>query len=563
MSKLILSKLPCPNQSCSSTDAFHIYEDDGLFNGYCFSCTEFFKDRVCREIISDELLTNVHEHGIINSNTIEHTIGIPTGKSIHLPTKENIDSNTYSNPKGVPMDKPYRGLTLKTLEKFNVSGDGKNVYYDYGDGVVKRRVIATKEFSSSPAGRLQSRPLFGVSLFPKSSAKIITITEGEDDAMSVWQMMGDYPVVSLKSGSSVAKDIAANLEYLNSFEQINLCFDNDKVGKKATEVAAQMFPPDKVRVVTLDRFKDANDYLTNNAEKEFARHWWNASKYRPENIVSSHARVREILEEPDAEIIADYPFPSLNEMTFGLRAGECVLWKAQEKIGKTEIIRCIEQHLLKTTDHNIGIIHLEESESRSIKGFASYVLEAPVHLPTNTFTNDEIFEAYCKLTKRDDRVHFYRHFGSDDPDTILNACRYLATACGCRVIFLDHISMVVSGHKDEGDERRKLDRISTELATQARELNYNLQFISHVNDQGQTRGSRYLPKVADLVIDLERDKQDPCPIKKNTTKLTIVDNRFAGMSGVCCDVYFNPETFTINELSEEELSERVETSAPF
>lgn len=553
MSTTVKAKLPCPSQDCQSSDAFHIYANDDLYNGYCFSCEQWQDDRKCREVLEDYPLTTQEKYVKLNY-TIGNTTGKPT-TDLSIVTKNKIKKGTVIGT--------YRGLTKETLEFFNCVYDGDQVVYDYTDGCAKVRTIKDKNFSVFPSGKFASSPLFGMNLFAKSSSKIITITEGEDDAMSVWQMMGNYPVVSLKSGSSVTKDIANNLDYLNSFEQINLCFDNDKVGKKATDAAAKLFPPNKVFVVSLDRFKDANDYLTNNAQKEFARHWWNASKYRPENIVSSFDAVRSILDEPDAEIIADYPFESLNEMTFGLRGGETVLWKAPEKIGKTEVMRCIEQHILKTTDHNIGVIHLEESEARSIKGFASYVLEKPVHLPSSKETPDEIFEAYKKLAKRNDRVHFYRHFGSDDPDTILNAVRYLAAGCNCRVIFLDHISMVVSGHKDEGDERRKLDRISTELATQARELNYNLQFISHVNDQGQTRGSRYLPKVADLVLNLERDKEDPCPIKRNTTKLTITDNRFAGMSGPCAQLYFDPEKYTLHEASEEELSQKVETIAPF
>jgi hypothetical protein len=69
---------------------------------------------------------------------------------------------------------------------------------------------------------------------------------------------------------------------------------------------------------------------------------------------------------------------------------------------------------------------------------------------------------------------------------------------------LDHISWLATGTDDE-DERRKLDRVSQKLKLLAKELRFCLVMISHVNDDGKTRGSRNISKVANTVISLERD----------------------------------------------------------
>ena len=58
--------------------------------------------------------------------------------------------------------------------------------------------------------------LFGQHLF--EGGKKITVTEGEIDAMTVYQANGGYPVVSLNGGTgNVVKNIKHNLEWLCGF----------------------------------------------------------------------------------------------------------------------------------------------------------------------------------------------------------------------------------------------------------------------------------------------------------------------------------------------------------
>jgi hypothetical protein len=212
----------------------------------------------------------------------------------------------------------------------------------------------------------------------------------------------------------------------------------------------------------------------------------------------------------------------------------------------TEIIRAIEYHLLKTTDHKIGIIHLEEEERRTLCGLVGYHVKKPVHLPDSGFSNEDILKSYKELTKEEDRVHVYGHFGSDDPDIILDIIRHLVVVSGCKFVFLDHITMLVTGFEDE-DERKKLDYISTKLAMMTRELNFTLFLISHVNDDGKTRGSRNIAKVADLIVALDRDIEHADPEIRNTTNITVKGNRFSGRSGPACPLFFSTESYTLSE----------------
>lgn len=506
--------MPCPK--CGSSDARSYYGDG---HEHCYSC-------------GDHTGTNNEEEVV---------------------TRTEIKELKFSE---------YRGLTQATCSKFGIvsaydnSGQRHHVRLPYtSDGTVyKLRPMDRKTFPLI-GDKHKRLALFGMDKFPAGSAKTITITEGEVDAASVYQMMGDFPVVSIKGASSAKTDCQEAYDYLNSFETIVLALDADEHGEKASRDIAGIFNPNKIKFAKLDpQYKDANAYLQAGKQAEFKKVWWAAEKYKPKGIIESFNEVEGALRSSDAEPIAEYPYPTLQEMTLGIRPGEIVLWKALEKVGKTEILRGIEYHLIKNTDINIGIIHLEEPEKRSIQGLLSYEFDTPLHLPHHTVSVDDQVARYRDMVGREGRVYYYTHFGSDDPDVILDMVRYLVTVCECKVIFLDHITMIVTGHETD-DERRKLDYISTRLATMCVDLKFNLQLVSHVNDQGQTRGSRNISKVANTYIMLDRNPEATDDMERNTTRLTIQGNRFSGRTGPAGQLLFDPLTYKIRE--------RMEYDTPF
>jgi twinkle protein len=235
-------------------------------------------------------------------------------------------------------------------------------------------------------------------------------------------------------------------------------------------------------------------------------------------------------------------------MTYGIRRGESVLLTAQEGVGKTELMRAIEKQLLEKTDAPIGSIFLEEPKRRHLQGLAGLELRRPVHLPDSGCTTDEILQALKKCIGRDDRLHIYSHFGSDDPDVLLDTIRFMVTARSVGYVLLDHVSMVVSGLAGE-DERRALDYIATRLEMMVKELDFSLIMVSHVNDFGQTRGSRYISKVADIRIDAKRDLLHLSENVRNTTILTVSKNRFSGRTGDAGQLLFDPYTQTFTEIA--------------
>lgn len=453
-----------------------------------------------------------------------------------------------------------RGVSEKTLRFYNckVGINPKNnevelLAFPHPNGRTLNKRLDRKEFFWTGVKSEDSDPpLFGMDKFPAGSAKAITITEGALDAASSYEMQGSkYPNVAVTSASSAKRECGQAFNYLNSFDKIYICFDNDLAGKEAAKAVARLFDFNKVYVVELQK-KDANDYIMAKSDREYEKIWWAAQRFMPEGILASYTQFDKIIDDDLEKPAAPYPFPRLQEMTYGARTGELVLLTAQEGIGKTEIMRALEYHFLKTTDDNIGIIHLEENKARTLKGLVGYEVQRPIHLPDHAISKEEIKKVLRGITKRDERVHIYSHYGSDDPDVILSTVRFMAGACGCKRIFLDHITMVVSGLAGD-DERRALDYISTRLAMMTEELDFTLFLISHVNDEGQTRGSRNISKVADLRIDMSRDLATEDPVLRNTTFLKVSKNRYAGRTGPAGSLYFDPETYVLTEQDPENI----------
>lgn len=509
----VLTHQPCP--LCHSSDAAS-FRADG--SGYCFSCN--------KNIRGVDIKTEI----VVKPEA---------------PTLSDFTTQYLG----------WRGVTSETMRFFGVQtrvlADGKphSLMLPYPGGGVKNREIAQKKFWST--GTMNAPGLFGQDRFSAGSAKAVTITEGELDALSAFQMLGSaYPAVSVRGSSSARKDCQQSFEYLNSFEKIYLCFDTDGPGKKAAQEVASLFDFNKVFEVKLDLFKDANEYLTNGKQREFKNVWWNAKRYLPAGIVSSLSEFGRILSEDQDKPSVPYPFSGLEEKTLGIRTGEFVLVTAPEGIGKTEFIRRIEHHLLRNTDASIACIHLEETQSRQLKGLAGIELRAPAHLPTGQVSVDEINATLAKLVGgRDDRLHIYSHFGSDDPDVLLETIRFLVAVAGCKYVFLDHITMVVTGLGDD-DERRMLDYLSTKLATLCHDLDFTLFCISHVNDDGKTRGSRNISKVANLRIDLNRDLVAELEEDRNKTFVTVSKNRYAGKTGPAGVLAFDVDEFMLKEAKE-------------
>ena len=523
MSQFKETKLPCP--ACNSSDARAIYQS-GV--SICFSCGDITAPNA-------------------ESSTLKPVKGsLPLVQSDpYNPVKRNISEDTarrygyglYQNDKG---------------QYWQIAP-----YYDPATGqlVAQKMRSADKHFMIT--GDAKRMGLFGIQL-ARRGGKMIIITEGEIDAMSCSQAMGNtWPAVSLPNGAGNLQALKDSLEFLETYDKVVLAFDNDEAGNKATQAALELFSPGKVFTVALAEGEDPNAVLQR-SPKELRTAIWEAKEYRPDGIVDLADMFEEISAPLEPGI--PYPWPKLNQKLFGMRPGELITWTAGTGVGKTAIISELEYALVTAEERHIGVIHLEEGCVRTGRRMVGLALNKPIHLPGFSVPEAE-FKAAFSATIGTRRVHAYNHFGSLDSDVLMNRVRYLVKAKGCEVIVLDHVSMVVSGADLSADERRMLDRVMTMLKSLTEETGAIIHVISHLSRQSggvaheegrqvslsHLRGTQAIGQLSDAVIAAERNQQASTERERNTTQLRVLKNRYAGLTGEADCLYYNQDTGRLEE----------------
>jgi twinkle protein len=278
---------------------------------------------------------------------------------------------------------PKRGLNEETCRKFGYGVSkfgGKPVQvapYFGSDGTVKAQKLRFADKSFTVLGSIKECGLFGQNLW-RDGGKMLVITEGEIDAMSVSQLQDNkWPVVSIPSGADGAeRAIRQNLEWVEKFESVVLMFDMDDPGQGAARDCALLLTPGKAKIARLP-LKDANLCMTEGRGKEVIDAMWGAKVFRPDGIVDGR-ELWDRLKEKDPPRIP-YPWSGLNEKLHGLGRGELITLTSGSGIGKSSVCRELA-HWLMGMGEKVGYIALEESVKRTALGIMGIELNRKLHI---------------------------------------------------------------------------------------------------------------------------------------------------------------------------------------
>jgi len=220
-------------------------------------------------------------------------------------------------------------------------------------------------------------------------------------------------------------------------------------------------------------------------------------------------------------------------------------------------------HLLKSTKHNIGILAMEESIRNTAFNIMSVEADARLYIKEvrDQYSRKDL-EKFQKNTVGTGRFFAFDHFGSISNDEILSRIRYMTKALECKWIILDHLSILVSGQEDFGDERKSIDILMTKLRSLVEETGCGLLLVSHLRrpsgDNGHEngkeitlshlRGSASIAHLSDSVIGLERNQQAGDETEANTTVLRVLKNRYTGDTGVASYLFYDKDTGRLTQV---------------
>lgn len=506
----LVSKGPCPD--CASSDALCLY-DDG--HSHCFSCD------------------TTTQTGKAAAKSPKRELGLVTG-------------GTYAPLRA-------RRLSEDTCKKFGYqlgayNGEACQIanYRDKAGEVVAQKIrLAGKNFKF--LGDTKKALLFGQHLW--SAGKMLVVTEGEIDCLSVSQLQGNkWPVVSIRNGAGGAeKDFKNNLEFLEGFEKVVIMFDGDEPGQKAAQACAGLLTPGKAAIASLP-LKDPNECLVEGKGKAVIDAIWQAKPWRPDGLIS----IDEVIEEArkPAEHGRSWPWEPLTKLTFGRRPTELYALGAGVGSGKTDLFTACIAHDILTYPEPVGVIYLETPPAVATKRIAGKIAGKAFHVPNGAWEQPELDEALEQLRGR---VILYNHFGSIEWKTIKSLIRYMAHGFGVHSVYLDHLTALTS-HAE--DERRELDAIMAELAGLCQELGLMIHFISHLatpdgkpHEEGgrvmskHFRGSRSIMQWSHFMFGLERNQQSEHLEERNTSTLRVLKDRNTGQAlGATMSLHYDKDT---------------------
>ena len=457
------------------------------------------------------------------------------GDESDRPAKAATSNKTAGLIDFSPARLPARGIDEATCAKFGYGYGqyhGKKVqvatYYKGQRPVAQKLRDANKNFTI--VGNAKEMGLFGEHVW-KEGGKMLVITEGEIDALTVSQLQQNkWPVVSVPNGAqSAAKAVANSLEFVNTFDKVIFMFDMDEPGRKAAQECAAIVAPGKAHIASLP-LKDANECLLEGKGKAVIDAMWNAKAYRPDGIVD----ISEVADKAseDIEVGRPWPWAALTERTYGRRYGELYGFGGGTGCGKSTVFKQIALHIIENEKVPVGLLMLEEPPSMTAKTIAGMKMGKRVHVPGVEYDRDEL---RATLNELGGRVYLYDHFGSMSFAVIREKIRYMVRSLGIRDIFLDHLTALAASIDD--DERKAIDKIMAELSSLTQELDCTIYYVSHLttpegkaHEEGgrvlekQFRGSRSIAYWSHFLFGIERDKQD----EGGVTVFRVLKDRYTG-----------------------------------
>lgn len=544
----VVERRRCP--SCANKgrdrkgDNLAVYDDDSV---YCHSCGYYENSK-----------TQNRRERKMEKVDISKYASYPIRELEHKPISEEIA-------------KRYGVRTVLDPE----NGKPKGILYPYyHDNQVIGYKARTLPKTFAFRGDSSKVGLFGQNLYDKGG-RMLLVTEGEDDALSIAEMLHQrgkhYSVVSIPNGAdqngTLDAKVKAQYDYLASFKTVVIAFDNDNPGRMTANAMAEWLAPSTtVRVLNYpEGYKDAGDMLAADRIDEFLKTLYNAPEFSPAGIIKScDIDIQKLKKSPERGYST--PYTALDDKLKGMRKGELVLFTAGSGIGKSTMVREIGYHFVKEHGLSVANIMIEEPTEKSQLGYIALDNNVPLSRlwMDRTAVPDQQFDMSAEALLKNDRNHFFYHFGSISNEELMNAMRYYANALDVDFILLDHISMVVSGQATD-NERKTIDLLMTDLAAFCNETKVGVLAVVHLkrkntggkekslNEGGQVsltdlRGSGGLEQMSWSVVALERNQQDA--EESNFSTVRVLKNRMFGFTGKAGRLYYDPETGRLLEAPE-------------
>lgn len=416
--------------------------------------------------------------------------------------------------------------------------------------------------------------LFGWHTVP-SSAKEIVLTEGEYDAMAVYQATG-RPAVSLPNGCrSLPVEV---LPMLERFDRVYLWMDNDGPGREGAEQFAKKIGVNRCLLVQPDSSvmdlngnraappKDANEALLQGMDLE--KMILDADVLPHERILTfAELRTQVIHEMLNPEKYTGVPVPSLPGFTGiikGFRRGEMTVLTGPTGSGKTTFLG---QLSLDFAEGGVNTLwgSFEIKNTRLMHKLLQQYSRGP--MPEDKMKKAQALEV---LADRFETLplYFMKFHGGSDIDDVLDAMEYAAYVHDVQHIILDNMQFMISRNSSKFNssfDKYEIQDIAIEKFRKfATSKNVHVTLVVHPRkeDEGvklgmsSVYGSAKATQEADNVLILQKDANN-----ENRKFVEVKKNRYDGTLGIC-PLHFNFDSKRYSETPVAQLSSQKKVARP-
>lgn len=542
------------DHSCGSGDGLQVFEDEGVYSGFCFACSTYV----------------ANPYGD-KPQGYKPPAAVPLRPVAEILEEVNTIAATWPT-----VSLPTRGLASEALEYFGVKvgmSEEDGVTPDiiaepiHRDGeLVSYKMRTIKEKRIFSLGNSKKPDLFGWQQALASGAPRLIITEGAMDAVAVYQVLKELSdvkykdfnpaVVSLTNGSGGAKaEVLRNLDEIKrNFKDVVLAFDHDDAGDKAAEEVVKIFPEAMRAKLPC---KDANECLLKGNLKALKNAvLFKAAVAKNTSLVYGSSLKEAAMEKPAWGL--SYPWPAMTSLTRGERWGETQYLGAGVKMGKSEILNALAAHKITVHGEKVFMCKPEEQNAMTYKLLVGKVAGKIFHDPNRDFDEEAFIEAEKMIGDSVAMLNLYQHVSWD------NIKQDILTAAGegYRTVYLDPITCFTNT-VSSAEANELLVRIASEAAAMAHDHKLSMWLFCHLNAPGKDKkphesggkvlssqfaGSRAMMRACHTMWGLQGDKSpDLTPEERNLRQLVLLEDRNYGQTGKL-DLYWDSQTGLFEEV---------------
>lgn len=341
--------------------------------------------------------------------------------------------------------KEKRGIDKTTLKAWGITGNDSSMQFNF---MLDNQVVITKKrFKSSKTGKKsfsidkKNNELIPYGMQNVEQGVDLVITEGEFDALTVWQC-GHKNVVSVPNGAQ------SNTNYLNPIydalkgcNSFILCVDNDEAGNTLREELILRLGVGKCKTVVYPKgCKDINEVLVNHGEQA-ASDVIKQAAYIPINFIENPERIRDQL-----RAYKKNGFPKGKKI--GIQAidekirqyyGNLCLITGTPATGKSELADQIALRLALYYGDHVAVYSRENEAGLYFANMIHRLMQRPID--KISVTENEYYEKVENFLL--DKLHYLSMqsetelLGTDNLDDVLFTVENAVKRYGVKVFILD------------------------------------------------------------------------------------------------------------------------------